>query len=216
MAPPGSGLPPLPGARQGPSASLLWFREEACALPRTGPSDAIIWSHLWKHAPHPCFQLCPAGDPQMQGLVAWRGSSEMFLWRTQTLPLGRQTLTGLTAMTYCNRTIWMGQITATHFPSNHSHWNSDMLTPRIIALSLKKKKKKERVGMFWIFPSNIGIHDSPVGPSDQRATTGWLSPWVLLGEGRLPCSGVNAKCVWWAASFWVRLVQRGLLGVKYL
>lgn len=152
MAPPGSGLPPLPGARQGPSASLLWFREEACALPRTGPSDAIIWSHLWKHAPHPCFQLCPAGDPQMQGLVAWRGLSEMFLWRTQTLPLGRQTLTGLTAMTYCNRTIWMGQITATHFPSNHSHWNSDMLTPRIIALSLKKKKKRNEWECFEYSP----------------------------------------------------------------
>lgn len=29
-----------------------------------------------------------------------------------------------------------------HFHSNHSRWNSDMLTPRIIALSLKKKKKR--------------------------------------------------------------------------
>jgi len=40
-----------------------------------------------------------------------------------------------------------GQIKETNSYSNHIQWNSDMLTPKIMALSLER----EWVGMFWNF-----------------------------------------------------------------
>ena len=46
-----------------------------------------------------------------------------------------------------------------------------MLTPRIIALSLKKKKKRMSENVLNI-PSNVPNDDNTVGPCDSRAAIG--------------------------------------------
>lgn len=73
----------------------------------TGPSNAFILDTLTHVS-----KLSPAGDWQRSRLVGWRGLSKMFLTElgSQTLPLGRQKLTGLTETTYCNMTIWMAKL----------------------------------------------------------------------------------------------------------
>ena len=101
----------LSEARQGPSSSgnpsTLTFWEEDCAQPALGPPVLSSWTHSPMLS-----KLSPAGDWQRSRLVGWRGLSKMFLTElgSQTLPLSRQKLIGLTETTYCNMTIWMAKL----------------------------------------------------------------------------------------------------------
>lgn len=183
-------MPPQLVAEQGPSSSgnLSTFIT-IHSVKRTMSSPPRLLPYL--HLVPDLGKLSPTGDWHMCCLVGWRGSSEMFLTElgVRPCPAADRSSQGLQK--------WLtvyddlnGQITATHFHSNHSLWNSDMRTPRITALSLKKKK--EWVGMFWIFPPTYQTmttqwaHMTQGQPQGQRAMS-------ALGMGFTFPPGVNTK-----------------------
>lgn len=173
-------MPPQLVAEQGPSSSgnLSTFIT-IHSVKRTMSSPPRLLPYL--HLVPDLGKLSPTGDWHMCCLVGWRGSSEMFLTElgVRPCPAADRSSQGLQK--------WLtvyddlnGQITATHFHSNHSLWNSDMRTPRITALSLKKKKNEWECFEYSLQRTKRWQHSGPIWLKGSHRASG---QWVLLGWG---------------------------------
>lgn len=94
---------------------------------------------------------------------------------TQTLPLGG--LKGLTETTSCADST--GPTAATHSHSNHSRGSAERLTPRIIALSLRKRGS----GSVWDIPPPNMIGPRRSGPAHRKVLTGGRARGRGLARG---------------------------------